>query len=68
MGIDDPDARDGWFEPRAWRLGHWHFVVVDPRSFGWRRWMLRRCIDCKRPEIVAGRHVGNHDDCDQVPF
>ena len=29
-------------------------------------WLLQRCIDCHKVEVICGRRVGKHEKC--IPF
>lgn len=44
--------RDAWRERRA----------------AFARWRLTKCSCCGKPLIRFGRQVGNHGDCDDIPF
>ena len=40
--------------------------------YGWTsrfwQWRRRDCCDCGKPVVRFGRTVGNHEDCNEIPF
>lgn len=30
--------------------------------------IFQRCPDCGKPEVIFGRFLGDHKDCDNLPF
>jgi hypothetical protein len=43
---------------------HWQEITEDWANY--RSRLFQRCPDCRRPEYILGRPVGDHADC--IPF
>lgn len=56
---------EGIFERFRWRRirkAAWRFR----RSFG--LWAYDKCGECGKTQTICGRHVGDHSNCNEIPF
>lgn len=49
---------------RRWRIRR----ALREMTTRWRSWWRYDCDDCHKPSVRFGRPVGDHDQCDQIPF
>lgn len=56
--------RTGIFEALPWRIR----IALRTAEFNFRAWCHSDCTACGKPAIRFGREVGNHEDCDEIPF